>query len=240
MTRPIEIRTRLAAGGCAALLVLALLASVASAGAKQGSKHEVAKHVFGRRYCEIFLVRKTATAYAGDVYNTYGLNNCPEAKWKAIDTAEVAKANNALAAVENGPRYWLMNQIEKLQHGSQVIKNLGGLRMIMEATITLPTLSTAPYTIHRVNRQTVWVYNAGQTVYQLHSPDGSTWVMQSWSQQIDATLSHADLATLRSKLQLPAGWSYHARVLKHQLRIVTTHADAQVLQDNLDDTYSHM
>ena len=37
--------------------------------------------------------------------------------------------------------------------------------------------------------------------------------MQSYSHQIDDTLTQADLPNLGSQLQLPAGWGFRARVV---------------------------
>jgi hypothetical protein len=60
--------------------------------------------------------------------------------------------------IRNGPRYWLMNQLEKQQRGPQIVKRFGGLRMIEEATLPLTGLSTKPFTIHQVNRSTTCSY----------------------------------------------------------------------------------
>ena len=214
--------------------------AVARTAARPKSQLEVASKVFGRRYCELFLVRKLASGFAADVFNTYGLNSCPQAKWAAIDTGAVAKANHALVVVRNGPRYWAMDRIEKYRQGHEVIKNLGGVRMIQEAVLSLASLSTKAYTVHRVNRTTIFVWNKGRRIYELHGPDGSTWVMQAWSQQIDPTLGLKNLAGLGKRLKLPAGWSYSSVRLKKTLRVVTVKTDAQVLQDDLDNSYSHV
>ena len=214
--------------------------ALARTAARPKSQLVVASKVFGGRYCELFLIGKAGRGYSAAVFNTYGLNSCPEAKWNAIDTTAVAKANHVLGVVRNGPRYWAMDRIEKYRHGSEVIKNLGGLRMIQEAVLSLGSLSTKPYTVHRVNRTTIFVWNKGRRVYELHRPDGSTWVMQAWSQQIDPTLGPQDLAGLGKRLKLPAGWRYSSVRLKQTLRVVTVNTDAQVLQDDLDNSYSHV
>ena len=227
----------------AALIVSAVAISGAAALARAGSGKttlEVATHVFGRRYCELVLVHKHGHVITADVYNTYGLNKCPNAAWNAIDTTAVAKANSALVALRNGPRFWAMNTIEKYQQGRPLVKDLGGLQMTEEAVLSATNLSTAPYTIHRVDRATTFIYNAGQTVYELHGSDGSRWVMQSWSEQIDSTLNVGQLAGLGSRLTLPAGWSYHVVQLTRQLRVVTVKTAAEVLQDNFGDTYSRV
>jgi hypothetical protein len=224
-------------------LALAALPAGSSAFARTATHAKrqlvVASNVFGRRYCELFLVRKQTGGFAADVFNTYGLNACPPAKWAAIDTTAVARANGALIVVRNGPRYWAMDRIEKYRQGHEVTKNLGGLRMIEEAVLKLGSLGTKPYTVHRVNRTTVFVWNKGRRIYELHGANGSTWVMQSWSQQVDPKLGLKDLPGLGKRLSLPRGWTYTSVRLKKTLRVVTVSSDAQVLQDDLGNTYSH-
>ncbi len=235
---------RLRRASCGGLLALGLtalpLGSAASARIGTHAKRQlvVASKVFGRRYCELFLIRKQASGFRAEVFNTYGLNPCPAAKWARIDTGVVAKANGALVVVRNGPRYWAMDRIEKYRARREVIKNLDGLRMIEEAVLPLPSLSAAPYTIHKVNRTTIFIWNKGRRVYELHGPDGSTWVMQSWSHQIDPKLGLKDLPGLGKRLKLPTGWRYSSLRLKKTLNVVTVNTAAQVMQDDLGDTYS--
>ncbi|HET9102063.1 MAG TPA: hypothetical protein VFN55_01815 [Solirubrobacteraceae bacterium] len=196
--------------------------------------------VAGRRYCEILLVRKLARGLTAQVFNTFTLNDCPPARWRAVDTHAVARATGAVLAVRNGPRYWLMDSIAKLTSGPEVRRTLGGIPMLEQATVPLTGLSTAPFTVHTVNRYTVFAWRRGDTVYELDGPGGSRWVMQSYSRQIDARLSHSDLPHLGPRIGLPAGWSYHARRLARPLRVVTIDRAAQVTQDALDDTYSRI
>lgn len=243
MTEGLKGRAAMRALCAAALIVLAVAISGAGALARVGSGKgtlEVATHVFGRRYCELLLVHTHGHVITADVYNTYGLNKCPHAAWNAIDTTAVAQTNGAVVALRNGPRFWAMNTIEKYQQGRLVVKDLGGLRMTEEAVLSATGLSTAPYTIHRVERATTFIYDAGQTVYELHGSDGSRWVMQSWSEQIAPTLTVGQLAGLGSRLKLPAGWSYHVVHLTRRLRVVTVKTAAEVLQDNFGDTYSRV
>src|SRR6185312_6396674 len=140
----------------------------------------------------------------------------------------------------NGPRYWLMNTIEKQQQqqGPQITKTFGGIEMIQQATVLLSSMNPAPYISNKVNRHTVFVFNAGQEIYELIDPLSRHWVMQTWSQVADVTLSRADLPGLANRLDLPAGWTYQPRVLTGELRVDTTTRAAEVLQDNLTNSYS--
>jgi hypothetical protein len=133
-----------------------------------------------------------------------------------------------------------MDRIEKSASSDRIRKTFGGITMIREASLDIGPLATArkPYTLHSVDRSTVFTFDAGRTVYELTAPGGAVYVMQSWSQQIDPTLSQTDLATLGARLHLPAGWKYRARKLTAALRVTTTTTNAQVLQDDLDNSYS--
>ncbi len=239
LRRPTLLRRCLAALGATSALTGAIAATAPAAPHTSAPKPTVVTGVFGRRYCEILLVHRVAGQLRANVYNTYGLNNCPPAAWKKVDFTAVAKRNHALLAVQNGPRFWLMNSITKNWRGAKVIKDLGGIRMIEEASIVIGT-QTGPYSVHHVDRSTTFAWQAGQRVYELVEPSGITWVMQSYSRQIDPNLSRSQLATLGSRLHLPSGWHYRVRTLKKPLRVVTVKTAAQVLQDNFDNTYSRI
>jgi hypothetical protein len=75
-------------------------------------------------------------------------------------------------------------------------------------------------------------------VYELVDPTGRVFVMQSYSQQRDAALEEAGLASLAGRLTPPAGWSYRARILDSTLRVEGPSIEATVLQDDLANTYS--
>ena len=156
----------------------------------------------------------------------------------AADPHAIAAENGAAAALLNGPRYWLMNAIEKEPQGPQVTKTFGGIEMIQQATVLLSSMSPAPYTENKVSRHTVFVFNAGEEIYELIDAEGRQWVMQTWSQVADPSLSRADLPGLASRLELPEGWTYRSRVLDSELRVDTRSRSAQVLQDNLTNSYS--
>jgi hypothetical protein len=119
-----------------------------------------------------------------------------------------------------------------------MIKNFGGIDMLLQATVLLTGVNPAPYTANQVNRHTVFTFDAGEEVYELLDAAFRRWVMQTWSQIVDPNLSRADLPGLGERLDLPDGWTYQSRVLTSPLRIDTTTHAAQVLQDDLANSYS--
>lgn len=192
----------------------------------------------GQRYGEVLLVTPGEAGPQATVYNSFPLNDCPAELWSALDPQALATEHKAATALLNGPRYWLMNAIEKAPQGPPVTKTFGGIEMLQQATVLLSSMNPAPYTVSQVSRNTVFVFNAGEEVYELQDPKGQRWVMQTWSQVVDPNLSRADLPKLGERLNLPAGWSYHTRVLTSELRVDTTNREARVLQDDLTNSYS--
>ena len=160
----------------------------------------------GKRYGEVLLVEVGESGPQATVYNSFPLNDCPAELWSQLDPQAIAAENGAGAALLNGPRYWLMNVIEKEPQGPQERKTFGGIEMIKQATVALSSMNPAPYTVNEVSRNTVFVFNAGEEVYELIDPDGRRWVMQTWSQVADPNISRDDLPGLATRLNLPDGW----------------------------------
>jgi hypothetical protein len=199
---------------------------------------EPAENLSGKRYGEVLLVTPGEAGPQASVYNSFPLNDCPAELWSALDAHAIAAENGAATALLNGPRYWLMNSIEKQQQGPRIIKNFGGIDMLLQATVLLSGMNPEPYTANQVNRHTVFTFDAGEQIYELQDAAFRRWVMQTWSQIVDPNLTRADLPGLGERLELPEGWKYQTRILDSPLRIDTTTHAAQVLQDDLKNSYS--
>ncbi len=208
--------------------------TIAAAGTRTGTD------LRGERYCEVLLLNPGPGGLVADVYNTYGLNDCPQSEWEQLDASELAVENDVTLANLNGPRYWLMDTVEQLDTGEQPHKTFGALEMIQRATVAIadPVTAQQPYTVNSVDRAASFTFGAGSTVYEITDADGAAYVMQSWSQERDPNLDEAALAGLGSRLALPAGWTYGARRLDAALRVDTTAAVAQVIQDEFRNSYS--
>jgi len=193
----------------------------------------------GRRYCEVLLARLVSGRLNAEVWNSYGLNDCPDAAWKALDATAIKTERGVLAALLNGPRYWLMDAIEKKADAERQTTTFGALEMFRAATVDLGPIppNLAPYTERRVARETVFEYSKGAEIYELVSTDGKVYIMQSYSQQSNAGLAGADLPGLAQQLKLPAGWTYRVRTLDSTLRVLAANGEAEVLQDDFSNTY---
>jgi hypothetical protein len=192
----------------------------------------------GKRYGEVLLVTPGEAGPQAAVYNSFGLNDLPAELWSALDPKAIAAENGAATALLDGPRYWLMNEIEKPTQGMKLVKNFGGIEMALQSQTLLPGLKPTPYTANQVHRHSVSTFDVGEEVYELHDPALRRWVMQTWSQIVDPNLTRADLSRLGERLDLPEGWTYQTRTLTSPLRIDTTTHAAMVLQDELANSYS--
>lgn len=201
-------------------------------------EHMAQQNVFGKRYGEVLLVRMSENGPEATVYNTFPLNDCPAPLWDALDAEALAKENGAVAALLNGPRYWLMSAIAKRPGAPQPTKSFGGIEMIEQATVQLSSNNPAPYSANKVDRKAVFTFAAGRPVFELVDPQGQRWVMQTWSQVVDKNLTLDDLPGLADRLHLPEGWHYETRTLTSPLVVDTTNTVAHVLQDDLTNSYS--
>jgi len=194
--------------------------------------------VFDKRYGEVLLVKAGEDGPEATVFCSFPLNDCPADLWDTLDADAIAKQHGALAALLNGPRHWLMSSIEKVMDTQPQTETFGGIDMMRQATVKLSSMSPAPYSINRVDRKTVFNFDAGRPIFELVEPDGRRWVMQTYSQAVDPNINLAILPNLGDRLSLPDGWRFETRTLNDRLRVDTTTRDAYVTQDNFANSYS--
>jgi len=196
----------------------------------------------GVRYGEMVVVRGGPFSFTGEVYNTLGLNDCPEAPWRALDTRALKKEFKAVAVILNGPRYFLMDRTTLAKPGK--VAKFGQLeaRHLADVKISLPTIlrGKAPaYTDNRVKRTSEFLYRKGSRIYELLGPSGERYVMQTYALIVDPRLTEASLQNLGRRLKLPTGWSYRSRVLDEDLVLRAT-GIARVLQDDFQNSYQRV
>lgn len=193
----------------------------------------------GLRYGEVLLVHPDEGHYRADIWNSMGLNECPQDLFDSIDADAVALEHDALLALKNGPRYWLMDAIENVPRSDRRIESFGGIDMTLVAELDLgseiPTRE--PYVERTVFRDTVWEWGPGRTVHELIDPDGRTFTMQAYCIGVDPDLDEAALEQLGGRLTPPDGWTYRARVLDDTLCLQAADGVATIIQDELENTY---
>jgi hypothetical protein len=192
-----------------------------------------------KRYCEFFVVKREEAHLEADVYNTLGLNDCPQEQWDAVDIGKLKASLGAVAIVRNGPRHFIMDKIASGDIAGQVT-DMQGLPMRFIARMHVPLLALlekrSAYEVRTIERTTKFAFSAGKPVFELIDPTGRVYVMQAYAQIVDPNLTYGDLVGLGARLKLPEGWRYRSRTLADDL-VATAGGQAQIVQDDLQNTY---
>lgn len=194
------------------------------------------------RYCEVIPVTLQGDIATAWIYNTLGFNFCPPELWSMLTEEQVNQEYGSVAAKLNGPRYWVLDHIQST--GSETSTGMtfvfGGIEMGLRAKIETPvgqaTVGEQFYVPNQVQRDTIWTYRAGRPIFVLTSPEGDVYIMQSYAQIVDKTLTYMQLPDLASKLSLPPGWSYSTQTLTEDLNLASNGL-AFVVNDNLYNSY---
>ena len=195
---------------------------------------------YGQRYCEILTVTLSDQGAAAEVWGTQGLNDCPQEPFDALDPAGIASQLGANLAVLNGPRYWVLDRIVANElAGTLQERDFGGIEMRSIATVELGEGmgDRTPLTETSVARDTDFVFEEGREVFELTAPDGSVYVMQSYSIEVDPDLTAETLGSLGDRLELPEGWAFSSRVLREDLVVQDIDGIATVIQDRFRNSY---
>jgi hypothetical protein len=193
----------------------------------------------GVRYGEVLLLRAIDGRFEAEVWNTSGMNDCPQEAWEALDATAIAAERGALLALLNGPRHWTLDSITSAIRADAPETTFGELGMFRAAVIDFGDAppEIGPYIERSIVRETVFGFEAGTTVHELVDPDDTVYVMQAYCLAVDPDLTFEALASLGDRLQLPAGWSFRVRSLDEPLGLLSTDGVATVLQDELQNTY---
>lgn len=193
------------------------------------------------RYCEVLVIHGITSI---EIYSTIGLNECPNNIWQHLDTESLKKKLNVYDVMLNGPRYWVLDKIETNAILEPKFISLSGLRLKLVAhlknVLFVLLKNKKPYHEVEVARQTVWIYEANKPVYELISPDGAIYIMQSYSVHKDEHQTLDSLSLLGHKLKLPKSWVFKTGILLKEERIPTKNDKAIVIQDDFENTYQRI
>ena len=192
--------------------------------------------IYGKRYCEIISSANFSDFY---VYNTYGLNNCPQSWWDKVKSADFQKKYHYKFVHLNGPRLWLIDKIISNQPESEV-KIFEG-QQLREFASFHPNLSSimknhGPYTEHHVIKKYSYKINKGRRVYELITDNNKIYVLQSISLKIKPQ-SPDNLEAVIASLKLPPRWRYKQGRLTEDKYLKPTHNNIEVIQDEYENTY---
>lgn len=195
------------------------------------------------RYGEVLLLSEADGTYTAEVWNTLGLNDCPQEAWDALDADAIAAERGAQLAILNGPRRWVLDTIVSEPTGERRLDRFGTLDMFRAARVelgsSLPTPGTS-YVERRIARDTIFRFRSGTTVHQLTAPNLQRYVMQAYSHAVDPEQTLDTLPALADRLLLPDGWTFTTCTLDRTLDLLSTDGVATIVQDELQNTYQRI
>ena len=182
-------------------------------------------------------VGKTQRAH---VYTATSVTDVTPETHKKIDPKRLARELEVdLCAVDRGC-FWTMDEMHF--QGGEVV-DFHGVGMVWAGDMTGAAMKTQlneAYSPALIYRNTEWIYHAGKPVHLLREPNGTAWVMQEFTNDVDPSLRVENLNMVGSKLsKLPKGWAFETRVLVTNLSLDTHRAGgwAAILSDELHCTY---
>jgi len=203
-------------------------------------------NVRGYAYCEIAPVLGTPPEIVAQVYNTSAPEDyCPLDKMEAIDAQKLAAELGADFVYMNptpqtARRHWVMDELWIFTAGESV--DFKGVRATWMASMTAEVMKNflqMPYTPAEIHQESNYLYSKGSKVFLIRAPEGKTWIMQSYTTEVDGNLTFEQLSELGSKLKLPNGYSFEVVTLTKDLTIDPRKAAgvAYVMRDDLHNVY---
>ena len=210
----------------------------------------------GKHHCEVLIMNRPADGPggAGNYYDSLGVvDDVPDeefdARFRALDPEDLRREYGGDAVRFNGPRRFLADRFTAEAFDGGKVSMVGPIPMYLYGTFVAPDFDAfiagkqTPYVETVSRRTTTWFFEAGSEVYELVSPEGIVFVMQSASLGVDPDNAVDRLPSLGEHLALPAGWTYRARTLGEELVMRATYEDDPpntIVLDELENNYQRL
>ena len=197
------------------------------------------KNARGLRFCGMGAFVGVGRTQRAHVYTAASFPVTPETH-TTIDPAKLAHELGVDMCAVNSGRFWMMDEYE---YTGGEVQDFHGVAMRWAGDMTgaemLAQFQSA-YVPSLIYRNTNWMFYAGNPVYLLREPGGAVWVLQEFTQDVDASLEADNLDRLGGKYkELPEGWTFETKVLTEDLSLDTSRAGgwAAIIRDEFHCTY---
>jgi hypothetical protein len=213
-------------------------------------------NMHAKHHCEVLIMNRDADGPggAGNYYNSLGVVDDVsdeefDARFRALDPEKLREEYGGDAVRFNGPRRFLADRFTAEAFDGGKVSMVGPIPMYLYGTFVVPDFDAfiagkqTPYQETVSRRTTTWFFEGGAEVYELVSPEGIVYVMQSASLRLDADNTVDTLPTLGERLALPQGWTYRARTLEEELVMRATYDDDPpntIVLDELENNYQRL
>jgi hypothetical protein len=194
----------------------------------------------GKRFCGLGAFVGIGATQRAHVYTASSLEEITPESHEQIDPLRLARELEVDMCAVNGGRIWLMDE-QDVQGGD--VLDFHGVKMMYGGEMTGAEMMAQMQFAYRpslIYRNSNWIWHAGTPVQLLRDPEGTVWVMQEYTQDIDPSLTLDTLDQVGRKLTtLPPGWTFETKVLTRDLSLDTGRCDgwAAIIRDDLHGTY---
>ena len=188
--------------------------------------------------------------------STYRLQNCPASSMDKITSASAAaqlRTVSSFTTIIKGGAHQQIMDINLTPISSEYfwVSNLRfsvlgqariSLKQLFDTTRLKNTknLAGASYVPFRLYGETHYIWNTGSLVHRLVSPKGDTYLMTSFTQEVQPALTRDKLSSLDTLLRLPPGWKFENYFLDRTIVVragVENNNSVEVLFDDLNNNY---
>jgi len=208
----------------------------------------------GRAFYEIlFMFRQPNGAGIGNYFNSLSNplpepNDVMDARFRALNAETLKKEFGGDGVFFNGPRRLVANTVTAMSWDSCKQRVIAGIPLNLDGLFEVPNLEkfvSGPIPAYKPmvsKRTSSMIFNAGETVYELITPEGAVYTMFSLSLKSDPKNTIESLPTLGQRLTLPAGWQFRSRKLDNEM-VLTATAESDppntVVLDQLEGNYQY-
>jgi len=194
-------------------------------------------HGYGTKFCMFASVNPKFFYYELTTFSSLRLGECVEEEYLRLNEASILAqlqttlnpqriiklgfhtnvASTNLTVVEKPYFYVGANKFD--QEGVIKLNYLRYIQLFLTYENFRKGISKAAYVPMVKNSPLRFIYSPGSTVYELVSPDDRVFIMTSFTNQLNPTLSLENLRELGTTLTMPPGWKFRFRVLERQVDI---------------------
>ncbi|HOX90508.1 MAG TPA: hypothetical protein PLN55_12920 [Burkholderiaceae bacterium] len=208
----------------------------------------------GKAFYEIlFMFRQPNGGGIGNYFNSLSnalpaSNEEMDARFRALNAETLKKEFGGDGIFFNGPRRLVANTITASSWDGCKKRVIGTIPLNLDGTFEVPSFDkfvSGPPVAYKPlvsKRDSRMIFNAGETVYELITPEGAVYTMFSLSLKADPKNTIENLPTLGKRLTLPTGWKFRSRKLDKEM-VLTAAADSNppntVVLDQFEGNYQY-
>lgn len=209
----------------------------------------------GAPFYEVLFMNRVpgGPAGVGHYFNSIGNRfeasaEVTDARFRALNAEALRQEYGSDGVFFNGPRRFVANGVTGIAYNNCGLRVMNNIAFYLYGTFEVPNLEAfisgapPPYRPLVSRRTNTFVFNAGEQVHELVTPEGQVYTLFSISLKVDPNNTIENLPTLGQRLTLPAGWRYRMRTLDREMTLSSSY-DANppntVVLDQFEGNYQH-